>query len=413
MSNFIYTAKTKEGKTKTGHIIAVNQHELAAILRYQNLVLVSAEIVGEDDGENNKKKLLIFFKDLSKKWGWVSLVEKMIFSRHLAVMIDAGLSINESLKILAEQNKNPRFKKIINQVEENVRQGKSFSNSLAMHPKIFNSIYINMVKVGETGGNLNEVLKLLAQQMKKDHDLISRVRGAMIYPSVIITAMLGIGILMMIMVVPKLTDIFTEMEMDLPLSTRAIIGLSNFLETNYIWSMIILIFFIVLIRLVIKIKEVRKTLHKVYLYLPIFGSLIRKINSARFSRIISSLIKSGVPIVESLGIVAGTLNNVQFKQALINSAKEVQKGKELSKALGKYESLYTPMVIQMIGVGEKTGNLSEIMETLADFYEEEIDNATKNLSSIIEPVIMLVIGGAVGFFAISMIQPMYSMMEGI
>ncbi len=413
MSNFIYTAKTKEGETKTGHTEAINQHQLAATLRSQDLALISAEIAGRDDHEHGNKKLLIFFKNLYKKLGSVSLVEKMIFSRHLAVMIDAGLSINESLKILAEQNKNPKFKKIINQVENNVRQGKSFSDSLAIHPKTFNGIYINMVKVGETGGNLNEVLKLLAQQMKKDHDLISRVRGAMIYPSVIITAMFGIGILMMIMVVPKLTDIFTEMEMELPLSTRIIIGMSNFLENNYIWGIIIFIAFIVIMRLIINIKEVRKILHKTYLHLPIFGSLIRKINSARFSRIISSLIKSGVSIVEALEITAGTLNNIQFKEALINAAQEVQKGKELSESLDHYRDLYTPMVIQMIGVGEKTGNLSEILETLANFYEEEIDNATKNLSSIIEPIIMLVIGGAVGFFAISMIKPMYSMMEGI
>jgi len=249
--------------------------------------------------------------------------------------------------------------------------------------------------------------------MKKDHELISRVRGAMIYPAVIIFAMIGIGILMMIMVVPKLTEIFEEMNLDLPLSTKIIIGLSNFLTNNYIWGIIILIGLIILVRLAYKIKQIKKQFHNIYLYLPIFGALIRKVNSARFARTISSLIESGVPIVKALKIVSGTLKNIHFKKALTDSALQVQKGIALSKALSNYQNLYTPMVIQMIKVGEETGNLSDILKTLADFYEEEIDNTTKNMSSIIEPVIMIIIGVAVGFFAVSMIQPMYSMMGGI
>jgi len=410
MPNYIYTAKNKEGETKTGHLETTDRHGLAALLRTQGLSLISAETASNDQGG---KKIINFFKNIAKRWGWVSLVEKMVFSRHLAVMIEAGLSLNRALQILSKQSKNPKFKKIIDRIEDNVRQGKSFSDSLALYPKVFDNIYVNMVRVGESGGNLNEVLKMLSEQMRKDHELISRVRGAMIYPSVIIVAMFGIGILMMIMVVPKLTDIFTEIEMDLPLSTKVIIAISNFLEHNYIWGIIILIGLAIAIKLLYKIKSVKKVFHKVYLYLPIFGSLTKKVNSARFSRIISSLIKSGVSIVQSLQIVAGVLTNIHFKNALLEASQEVQKGKELSVSLDKYKNLYTPMVVQMIDVGEKTGNLSEILETLADFYEEEIDNTTKNLSSIIEPVIMIIIGGAVGFFAVSMIQPMYSMMSGI
>jgi type IV pilus assembly protein PilC len=410
MPNYIYTAKTQEGETKTGHLEANNKHELAAILRAQGLVLISGETAGNHETD---RKLTLFFKKIVRRWGHVSLVERMIFSRHLAVMTNAGLSLNQALKILAEQSKNPKFKKIISQIEESVRRGKSFSDSLTEYPKVFNEIYINMIRIGETSGNLGEVLKLLAEQMRKDHELISRVRGAMVYPAVIITAMVGIGILMMVMVVPKLTEIFIELKIELPLSTKIIIGISNFLKNNYIWGLIIFVVFIILIRLLIKITTVRKLLHKVYIYLPILGSLVRKINSARFARTISSLIESGVSLVKSLQIVAGTLTNIHFQQALINSAQRVQKGEELSKALAEYKNLYTPMVVQMISVGEKTGNLSDVLETLADFYEEEIDNTTKNLSSIIEPIIMIVIGAAVGFFAISMIQPMYSMMGGI
>ena len=410
MPTFIYTAKNRAGETKTGHLEAANQHGLAALLRTQGLSLISAETAGHDQSD---KKWFTPLKNLVKKWGWVSLVEKMVFSRHLAVMIEAGLTLNRALEILSQQSKNPKFKKIVTQVENSVRQGKPFSDSLAQYPKVFNNVYINMVRVGESSGNLNEVLKLLASQMKKDHELISRVRGAMIYPSVIVTAMIGIGILMMIMVVPKLTGIFTELDMDLPFSTKMIIAVSNFLANNYIWGIIILAALALALRFLYKVKIVRDFFHRIYLYLPIFGSLVKKVNSARFSRMISSLIESGVSIVKSIQIVAGVLNNIHFKNALLEAAKEVQGGKELSQSLSKYDNLYTPMVIQMIGVGEKTGNLSEILETLADFYEEEIDNTTKNLSSVIEPVIMIIIGAAVGFFAVSMIQPMYSMMGGV
>jgi len=407
MPNFLYTAKNQEGETKAGKLEATNEHELAAVLRQEGLILISAETA------DNEKKFGLDIKKMIARLGHISLVEKMMFTRHLAIMVKAGLSLNQALKTLAEQTKNPRFKRAIIVIEDNVRQGKTFSESLALYPKIFNNLYVNMVKVGETSGNLDEVLNNLAEQMKKDHDLISRIRGAMIYPAVIIIAMVGIGILMMIMVVPKLTEVFDELNVDLPLSTQLIIGVSNFLQNHLIWSLVILVASIFLIKLSLRNKTIKKALHKVYLYTPILGPLLKKINSARFARTIGSLTESGVSIVKSLEITAETLGNIHFKKSLITCGQEVQKGRELSKSLSNYKNLYTPMVIQMVEVGEQTGNLSSILKTLAEFYEEEIDKITKNLSSIIEPVIMIVVGAAVGFFAVSMIQPMYSMMGGL
>jgi len=407
MPNFLYTAKNQKGETKAGKLEATNEHELAATLRQQGLILISAEA---SDGE---KKFRFDIKKIIAKLGHISLVEKMMFTRHLSVMIKAGLSLNQALKTLVEQTKNPRFKRAILRIEENIRQGKTFSESLALYPGIFNNLYVNMVKVGETSGNLDEVLNNLAEQMKKDHDLISRIRGAMIYPAVIVIAMVGIGILMMIMVVPKLSEVFEELNVELPLSTQVIIGISNFLQNHLIWGIVILITFFFLARLSLRNKAVKRVLHKAYLYTPILGPLLKKINSARFARTIGSLTESGVAIVESLKITAETLGNIHFKESLIACGQEVQKGKELSKSLSNYKNLYTPMVIQMVGVGEQTGNLSSILKTLAEFYEEEIDKTTKNLSSILEPIIMIVVGAAIGFFAVSMIQPMYSMMGGL
>ncbi len=408
MPTYLYIAKTKKGENKAGTLEAINKHELAAILREQDLVLISAETTAQ------KEKAGHFdLKDFLQRIGRISLVEKMIFSRHLSIMIKAGLSLNQALRVLAEQTKNPKFKKIIGRVEEDLRRGQPLSDCLAKEPKVFNELYISMVRIGETSGNLDKVLKILAEQMRKDHELISRVRGAMMYPAVIITAMIGIGILMMIMVVPKLTEVFTEFNMELPLSTQIVIGLSNFLKNHLFLGLMSFIGSIILLRFGLRNKKFKRVLDKIYLHLPILGNLVQKTNSARFARSLSSLMESGLAIVKALQIVAGTLGNVHFKEALINSAEQVQRGKELSQALINYKNLYPPMVVQMIQVGEQTGSLSDILKNLADFYEEEIDNTTKNLSSIIEPVIMVVIGAAVGFFAISMIQPMYSMMGGL
>ena len=408
MPNFIYTSKNKRGETQIGHLESKDKHELASLLRNQGLVLISAEMAGVE-----KSVSYFNIKKIVQKLGHISLVEKMMFSRHLSVMIKAGLSLSQALKVLARQTKSPKFSKIINQIEDGIRQGKSFSESLAQHPKVFDNLFVSMVQIGETSGNLNEVLEILAEQMRKNHELVSRVKGAMVYPAVIVVAMIGIGILMMVLVVPQLTSVFSELNIELPLSTRIIIGLSNFLKDNLILTLIALILLIILIRFIIKIKKVKSILDRIFLYLPIFGPLIQKINSARFSRTFSSLIESGVPIVKSLKIVGETLGNVHFKKALLDSAQQVQRGEALSVALGKYENLYMPMVTQMISVGEETGNISGVLESLADFYEEEIDNTTKNLSAVLEPVIMIVVGAAVAFFAVSMIQPMYSMMGGI
>jgi len=414
MPLFTYTAKTKKGENSAGEIEAIDEHEAANTLRSKGLVLLSIKKQGES--EKDKKSIKNKINNLVNKikiFGNVSLVDKMLFSRHLAVMIESGLSLNKALTVLKEQTKNPKFGKIIGKVEQDVRQGESFSQALAKHKKAFSEMYVNMVKVGETSGNLNEVLKILAEQMKKDHELISRVKGAMTYPAVIVVAMLGIGVLMMILVVPKLTQVFDDLKIDLPLSTRFIIGISNFLQNNYILALFIFTGLFLLFKFINRIGIVRSVFHRLYLHIPIFSPLIRKVNSARFARILSALIIGGIAIVESLKIAANTLGNIHFKNALIDASNQVQKGEPLSKGLSKYKNLYTPMVIQMIQVGEETGNLSEILENLADFYEDEIDNTTKNLSSIIEPVLMIVVGIAVGFFAVSMIQPMYSMMSGI
>lgn len=408
MPLYLYKAKNKQGENKVGHLEANDEHELALKLREQDLILISGETLEQ---QSQTKKFDI--RKIISRIGWIPLAEKMMFSRNLSIMIKSGVPLNQALSSMAEQTNNPKFRKTIKEIEARINKGEAFSGCLKRYPKIFNEVYVSMIRVGETSGTLEEVLKTLAKQMEKDHQLINRVRGALIYPIVIIVTMILIVIFMMITVVPKLTQVFTELEIELPITTRVVISISNFFKNNYITGIIFAILLIIFLKFILKIKEVKRAVHKSILRLPIFGAMVKKVNSARFARNFSALFESGVPIIESLQIVAGTLGNVLFKQALMEGANQVQKGEDLSKILGKYDHLFPPMTIQMLHLGEETGNLNEILENMANFYEEEIDSLTKNLSSIIEPLIMVLIAIVVGFFAISMIQPMYSIMGGI
>lgn len=343
----------------------------------------------------------------------VSLVEKMMFTRNLKVMISAGVALPRSLKILSAQTKNQKFKKTILEISGEISKGKSFSESLAKHQKIFSDLFVNMIKAGEESGTLEEVLKNLTYQMEKEHDLKSKIIGALIYPAVVVTAMIGIGILMLIMVIPQLSQTFEELEVPLPPTTQFVMGLGNFFAANWFLLPIagILLFFVS--RVGLKSKTGKRIFDKILLKLPIISPIVRKTNSAQTLRILSSLISSGIPLLRALEIVSGALGNVYFKEAMRESMEKVKKGEKLSKALESYQNLYPLIVFQMIEVGEETGQTSDVLVKLADFFEDEVTLATQNLSALIEPVLMLLIGGAIGFFAVSMIQPMYSMLGAI
>ena len=410
MPTFYYTAKSSDGKTTTGTLEAKDETNLAQSLRQQGLILISVQGL---DKEKEKKKIDIFLKIKNLIFGRVSLMEKLIFTRHLSVMIGAGFSLHKALEVLARQTENQNFKKVISNIVECIKKGETLADSLEKYPRVFNNFFVSMVKVGEKGGSLEEVLKTLAQYLKREHEFITKVRGAMVYPAVIITAMIGIGILMMIMVVPKITSMFEEINVDLPITTQVIMAISKFLSKYYVIGGVALIVLIFLSIKFFRTKKGKHFLSWLFLKTPFFKKLTQKINCAKLSRSLSSLMESGVPIVESLNIAAQTLGNVFYSDSLINISNAVRKGKTIQESLEEYNKIYPILVGQMIGVGEQTGELSEIMQRLADFYEEEVSNITQNLASIIEPVLMILIGAAVGFFAVSMIQPMYSMMQAI
>lgn len=406
MPIYSYTAKSFSGENKAGSIEAENEKTLAHILRQEGYLLIKAQSAQV----NSKKKGGFDFLNNLKK---VSLVDKIFFTRNLQIMISAGMSLPRALRVLSEQTQNKKFEKAIKDIENEVTKGQNLSEALSRHLDIFPDLFISMIKVGEESGTIEKVLKNLTYQMEREKELVSKVKGAMTYPLVILVLMVLIGIAMMIIVVPKLMGVFKEMNVELPATTRFIMGMGGFLSKYWYGLPIVLALGYFLKREFSKSKSLKKALDGFILRAPIISGIIKKINTATTARTLSSLIDAGVPIVKSLEIVAETMGNYYYNEAILKSAREVQKGKKLSDSLTPYQNIYPSIMIQMIAIGEETGDTSGILTKIADFYEEEVSNTTKNLSSIVEPVLMVIIGVAVGFFAISMIQPMYSMMGSI
>jgi len=398
-----YIAKTLQGESSSGTLEAKNEHQLARILRREGCILISAE---SEESKKEKRKFAISISFLRR----ISLTEKIMFVRNLGVMIAAGVPLPRGLEILTKQSKNKKLQKIILDVKEEITKGKSFSDSLSKYSNIFSELLVSMVKVGEETGTMEDVLKVVVRQMEKEHEIKSKIKGAMVYPTVILLAMVCVGILMLILVVPKLSQVFTDLGVELPMTTKLVISLGTFLKGFWYTLPLAIIFLMVSFRMILKTKTGKLIFDTFILKIPVFSSIIKKSNSAHTVRTLSSLIAAGVPIVRSLEIVSNSLGNVNYKKAILQASEKVRKGDKLAEVLKGHEDIYPSLIIQMIEVGEETGETANILEKLADFFEEEVANATKNLSAVIEPVLMLIIGAVVGFFAISMVQPIYSLM---
>ncbi len=398
---FSYKAKDSDGNIKNGKFDAKNKNELEKKLGILGLTVIFSR-------EEKDKKSTIEISKILKR---VSVIDKMLFTRHLGVMLKAGLPFSRSIAVLSEQTNNAYFVDILQLIQEDIQKGSSLADSLAKHSNVFDDLFISMIRIGEIGGNLEEVLDILYVQLKKEHELSSRIKGAMMYPAVIIFAMVVIGVLMMMYVVPSLLGIFKEMEVELPLSTQIIVFISDALQNHGIFIFLGVIVLAGLFFRCIKTPKGKRYFDYFLLRLPTINGIIAKVNMARFSRTLSSMIASGISIVEALKIISDTLGNTYYKESAKDACQHVQKGIELSEVVGKYDKLYQPLMIHMIEVGEETGTLEDTLKQVAEFYESEIEQITSNLSSIIEPILMLIIGGAVGLFAISMIQPMYGIME--
>ncbi|MDD5032950.1 MAG: type II secretion system F family protein [Candidatus Pacebacteria bacterium] len=404
MPIFKFTAKNLNGSSLNGAREAEDKFDLGRKLKAEGYMLV------ECSEEKTGRKAASFFSGIL---GGVPLEEKMIFTRNLAVMISAGLPLARALKVLTKQAKSKKFKDALSDISDMLSKGKPLHESLDKYPKIFSHLYVAMVKAGERSGKIDGALKLVAQQLENDFILKRKVRGAMIYPAILVCAMVAIGILMLIYVVPTLVSTFDELGVDLPASTQVIVWLSNSLISN---SFVILVFAVILFLAAVwllRMPAVKKGIDFSFLYLPIISPLVRKINSARFARTLSSLISSGVDILEAFDMTAGVTQNFYYKKIIASAKQEIQKGSSISAPFKQADNVFPPLIGEMISVGEETGKLSEMLLQIAEFYEGEVSEATKDLATVIEPVLMVIIGAVVGFFAISMIKPMYSMMGGV
>jgi len=325
----------------------------------------------------------------------------------------SGVAAPRALQIIAKQTANPKFKKVVENLGTSVESGKPLHEAMAEYPKIFSHIFISMIEVGELSGNLDKSLEYLRVQLQRESDLKSKTKGAMIYPAVIVIAMIVIGVLLAIFVLPKLTETFKDFDSELPILTRIVIAISDFAAAN---SILVLVgMFVFAVGLVLALRSVpgKRVLAFGLLKFPMISAITKKINIARFSRILGSLMKSGISVVQGLGVTADALGNVYYQEALRDATENVKLGKPLTESLAKYENLFPFLVTQMLAIGEETGNLEEILEELAVHNEEEIDDTMKNLSSIIEPILLLSIGVVVGFLALALIMPIYNIGEGI
>ena len=347
------------------------------------------------------------------RFNTIPISEKLFFIQYLNVMLKAGISLSIALKTLAKQTKNKKFAGVIEDVSKNVEKGVSFTESLRPHEKIFGQLFINMVESGEVSGKLEEVLKRLYIQFKKNHELISKVKGALTYPIVVLAAMGGIGIFMMIFVVPKITSMFKDFDAELPLATRLLIKISDSLAAYGLFYLIGLAVFMIIIVRLIKTPKGKYVFHGLLLRLPIFATIIKKINLARFARTMSSLLKTDIMIIKSFQITASVFGNVYYRDALLEMSNKIKKGGTINEIVTNYPKLFPPVVTQMISVGEETGELDYILEELAEFYEGEIDQTMNNLPAVIEPVLILLLGAVVGGMAIAVVMPMYALTTAI
>lgn len=393
---FIWEGKTRQGSLQKGELSANTKEEVFGLLRKQNIQPINVTAKP---------------KEIKLSFGAPKVTDKdiVVFTRQLATMIDAGLPLVQCLDILGTQTDNPTLAKTVVQVRTDVESGSTFADALKKHPKIFDNLYANMVAAGEVGGILDTILQRLAAFMEKFAKIKRQIKSAMVYPSVILFVAVSVVALLMIVVVPMLANMFAEGGQALPLPTRIVIAISNFLKG---WGGLILL--AVMIGFFVTLKQVRKTekglraTDNIVLKFPVIGDLIRKVAVAKFTRTLGTLMTSGVPILEGLMIVARTAGNKVVEDAIISTRQSVSEGKTLAEPLTK-SKVFPPMVTQMISVGEATGALDAMLTKIADFYDEEVDGAVATLTSMLEPMLMIFLGITVGFVVIAMYMPIFQM----
>lgn len=397
---YLYVATTREGREERGAIEARDAASAAEQVRHMGLMLITLKRDRSD------------FLSNALGVGWITNVVKVTFTKHLALMIQAGLPIDEAIRILRDQATG-RFRRVLSDILKSVESGRPLSDALAQHPSAFSELFVATVRAGELSGTLEGSFKDLAVQLTKNYDLRRKVRGAMIYPILVISAAVGIGVGLSIFVLPRVLKLFESITVQLPLSTRILVGFSNFLAHNWIPFFLGVVIAIVALWYFLQLRFVKPVSHALLLKMPLFGRLVRNFNLAIFARTMTTLLRSGLVIGEAFKICSETIRNVRYKKALLVVKDKIETGAPSSTVLEEFPHLFPTTATRMIAVGEHTGKLEDTFGFLSEFYEDEVDAMTKNLSTILEPALLLIIGLAVAFVAIAVIMPVYNLINSI
>ena len=401
MAVFRWQGVSPRGEVLAGEMEAPTRDAVLVRLRSQRIQPIPAKIREKGRGLDRNLSIPGFGESIKQR-------DVVIFTRQLATMIDAGLPIVQCLEILATQSPSKKLRGVIRQLKEEVEAGSTFTDALRKHPKLFDDLFVNMVAAGEVGGILDSILHRLSGYMEKAMKLKSKIKGAMIYPATIVTVAVGVTAILLIFVIPVFAELFGSFGQALPAPTQFVINLSNFTiaYAHYIGGVAIAAG--IASRQFYRTEAGRLTFDQLFLQLPVFGDLIRKAAVARFTRTLSTLVSSGVPILDALAITARTAGNKVVERAVLATRVSISEGRTIAEPLAQ-SKVFPPMVCQMISVGETTGALDAMLQKIAEFYEEEVDNAVSNLTALMEPLVILFLGVVIGGLVISMYLPIFKL----
>ena len=397
---WVWEGKTRTGEVKRGETEAVD--EAGVQQRLRSMALTNVKI--------KKKSMSLSLK--LPGFNSISNKDLVIFTRQFATMIDAGLPLVQCLDILATQLDNLAFRDVLSKVKGKVESGSTLADALGDHPKVFDTLYVQLVAAGEIGGILDTILNRLAQYIEKNEKLKAKVKAAMVYPSVVLVVAVGVTVVLLLFVTPTFEKMFKDFGGAMPAPTQFIIDISKFLQAYIIYMIVALVGTVVAFRAWVGTKKGRENFDAFVIRTPIFGPLIRKIAVARFTRTLGTMISSGVPILDAMEVVAKTAGNYTVEKAIRYTKEKISEGKTIVQPLAETK-VFPPMVVQMIGVGEATGAMDQMLSKIADFYDDEVDAAVAAMTSLIEPVMMVFLGGIVGGFLIAMYLPIFSIAGSI
>jgi len=397
MATFAYVGRNRTGEIQKGEVTAKTREEAAAMLRKQNVLATSLQ-----------RKVSSINVEIPGLGAKVTPRDVVIFTRQFSTMIDAGLPLVQCLEILAQQTECKPLAKAINETRMEVEAGATYADSLRKHPKVFDDLYVNMVAAGEAGGILDIIQQRLAKHMEKSIRLKKKIKGALVYPASIVAIAVCVMAVLMIWVIPVFAQMFSDFGGVLPGPTRLVLGASDFIVA-YIWQIIVAcVLFVIAVKRIYKTERGRLQMDRLALGLPVFGDLIRKAAVAKFTRTLGTLISSGVPILDGLQITASTAGNKVIENAIMHARSSISEGKDVAEPLAQ-SNVFPPMVVQMIAVGEATGAMDTMLSKIADFYDEEVDEAVSALTSLLEPMLMVFLGVTVGFIVVAMYLPIFEM----